>query len=442
MQIAPALPITSINPADPAQDLHSFQRVTAAVLQVSPAHAVLSIDGYPVVAEISSNDVAAALLGRRQAQFIVSKGEDGSIVLRLVGDQAQAAQGQVGAGPALSAKLLQAFNLPPTSPNQTVVEAAMNQRLDVSPAIIERMLQALGSDGNWGAGEANLAAAMLAAGLPLTSESLALAARPGGQLGQDLVSLLAVLSNALKDGALPPEFKEQLQTAYQVLQEVILDPGSQDGLSEKLAAAVQLLGRSLENQVVREGGIQAGSRNLAALAQLGKEAGRLGLAELAGKAEALWKDIGQAQLFNLQGAAGKAGEEWINAAFLVSLPAQEGGQATVPARLYVARRFGNRGRESGKCAEKAVLQVELPGRGMVQAEIGLSQRRVLADITLPDAALSELAAHELPGLEEQLTRLGFTLVNARLEVGEPRDIEPLLIRPQRDTALPVVNLEA
>jgi len=78
---------------------------------------------------------------------------------------------------------------------------------------------------------------------------------------------------------------------------------------------------------------------------------------------------------------------------------------------------------------------------VVQAEIGLSQRRVLADISLPDAALSELAAHELPGLEEQLTRLGFTLVNARLEVGKPREIQPLFIRPQRDAALPAVNLE-
>ena len=54
-------------------DLRPFQRVTAQVLSVTGITALLSIEGYPVVAQLASADQAATLLPQQTAHFIVTQ---------------------------------------------------------------------------------------------------------------------------------------------------------------------------------------------------------------------------------------------------------------------------------------------------------------------------------------------------------------------------------
>ena len=78
----------AVSPVDPAirheMVLRPFQRITAEVLQVSQTQAILSVDGFPVVAQLTSADQAAALKDQRSAQFIVTQADSQSIVLRFL----------------------------------------------------------------------------------------------------------------------------------------------------------------------------------------------------------------------------------------------------------------------------------------------------------------------------------------------------------------------
>ncbi len=445
MQITSPLPVSALGPNDPAQELRPFQRVTAAVLQVSPMRAVLSIAGFPVVAEISSSEVAAALKGRSLAQFVMSHAQDGRILLRLLDNPpASAAEGLPASDQSLAVRLLDVFNLPASASNLTIAQAALNQRLELLPGQLEAMLHALGSlpMPAWGEAEANLAAAVLAAGLPLTPQSLELAGRPGGQVAQGLAGLLSQLNLALQDNSLPPEFKELLQRVYKVLQEAVLDPASPESLSEKLAAAIRLLGRPLENQLASQGSIMAEGRNLAGLAQLRQEAARLGLKDLSAQADAFWKDLSQSQFFNLPAASGK-GEQWLEAAFLMRLPTSDAGEQQAPVRLLVARRPRRGSASADPDRTHVILQVDLDDRRVIQVEIGLNHHRVQAEVTLPDDALCESARQELPALQERLADLGYALGETTLSVGVPAAMAnklPVLL-PQ-GAALSGINREA
>ena len=83
------LTVSPVNmPAGQELNLRAFQRITAEVLQVSGTTAVLSIEGFPVVAQLTSADQAAALIAQRNAQFIVTQLSNQSVTLKSVKNDA------------------------------------------------------------------------------------------------------------------------------------------------------------------------------------------------------------------------------------------------------------------------------------------------------------------------------------------------------------------
>ena len=254
MQISGPLPVNTVGQTSPTLEFKPFQRVTAEILQVNGTQAVISIDGIPVVADVPSADVAASLKGRATAQFIVGQTEDGKTTLRLVTPgqaQVQAPLVQPGlaaeASPNLPLQLLKEFGLPVNNATQTAAQAAINQRLAIQPGQMDQLLRTLASQPGWGSQEANLAAAILAAGLPLTPESLELAARPAGLGAENLAALLGQLQAATQDAGLTPELRELAGKVLLTLQDAVLVPNASAALPEKLARAVDLTGRPVEN---------------------------------------------------------------------------------------------------------------------------------------------------------------------------------------------------
>jgi hypothetical protein len=198
----------------------------------------------------------------------------------------------------------------------------------------------------------------------------------------------------------------------------------------------------LENQLVQEGSSLPGERSLASLAQLRQEAARLGLKDLAGQADEFWKDLSQAQFFNLPNASGK-GEEWLKTAFLMHLPTPHQEQDTAPVRLLVARRPAGKPGSLDSEVAHVILQVDLPNQQVIQVEIGLDHHHVQAEVTLPDAALYDSARQELPALQERLLDLGYSLSEAHFAVGSPLKIlSSLPVLPSGGVVLTAINLEA
>jgi hypothetical protein len=252
MQIGGPLPVSPVGKVLPVLEIKPFQRVTAEILQVTGSQAILSIDGIPVVAEVPSGEIAADLKGRSSAQFIVTQLEDGKTILRLANPSQvlSPSSGQPADGSQnLTLHLLNELGLSLNAANQTAVQAAINQRLALQPGQMDLLLRTLEGLPGWDAQDANLAAAILVAGLPLTPESLELAAKQGGLTTEKLDNLVNQLRAALQDPGVPTEL---VRTVYQTILETVVDAGLPAGLPEKLAHAVQLLGRPIENLLLEE----------------------------------------------------------------------------------------------------------------------------------------------------------------------------------------------
>ena len=90
------LSVSPLNQTGQELSLRPFQRVTAQILAVNGTTAILSVEGYPVVAQLSSADQAAALLAQRTAQFIVTQLSDQVVTLKFVkNDQSQPALSRI-----------------------------------------------------------------------------------------------------------------------------------------------------------------------------------------------------------------------------------------------------------------------------------------------------------------------------------------------------------
>ncbi|MCX6064920.1 MAG: hypothetical protein NT121_04095, partial [Chloroflexi bacterium] len=130
------LSVSPLNaPTTPDLGLRPFQRVTAQVLTVNGPTAVLTIEGYPVVVQLTSADQATALFSQRTAQFIVTQLTDQVITLKFVkNEQSQPAlTGTVFNGPELAVSLLQQNNIPMSVNNLMMARSILKQHLPVTP---------------------------------------------------------------------------------------------------------------------------------------------------------------------------------------------------------------------------------------------------------------------------------------------------------------------
>jgi len=446
MQIVGPLPVSPVGRNLPTLDIKSFQRVNAQILQVSGTRVILSIDGVPIVAEVLSSELAADLKERASAQFTVSQMEDGKTVLRLInpGQSPSLVAGQpAGSLQNLSLHLLNELGFPVNSENQIAAQAAINQRMTLQPGQLDLLLQTLAGLPGWGAEEANLAAAILVSGLPLTPQSLELAAHPGSMSAETLTNLLGQLKAALQDPEVPQEL---INRVYQILQESVVDAGLPADLPEKLAQAIQILGRPLENLVLEEMhsfeiAPGSGPHGLALLTHLQQEAARGGKIELAQVLNDFLQSLVRVQWQNIPSTAQNQHQDWIEAALWMRMPVMDSEMENASIRLRIDRSPKHRPPKIGASHAHMIVQVELPGQQLFQVEIELSQHQVKADVTIPDDSLYEAAREELSGLACSLQDQGYSLGDARVEVGVPERFDKITILPLWGNDLSGVDLE-
>src|SRR5512141_1538269 len=85
MDLSGARAVSSISTlSKPEVGLRPFQRVTAQVLEVTGTTALLSIDGIPIVAQLTSSEQAATLLSQQTAQFMVTQVNNQKVTLKIL----------------------------------------------------------------------------------------------------------------------------------------------------------------------------------------------------------------------------------------------------------------------------------------------------------------------------------------------------------------------
>ncbi|MCX6079934.1 MAG: hypothetical protein NTW32_10410 [Chloroflexi bacterium] len=426
MNISGPLSVSPINPVNGQElGLRAFQRVTAQILSVNGSTAILSIDGYPVVAQLSSSDQAADLLMQQTAQFIVTQLTDQVVTLKFVkSEQTQAAlTGSISAGPELAVRLLEQNGIQVTDSSLLLARSALKQNLPVTPELMTELLGVLSEYGSWGDAQAELATALKAAGLPLTAQSLALASRQGAQTGEALGNMIALLSNALKQN-LPAETLQQLNASLRMLSEMVLQwDGTSNKLAKQMKTSVDILGKSLENLFLEQSqnsgplSTEKSLLSLVKLQQMLKQDGKNDLADAIGK---FLSDIRQNHLMNVKPDPVPGRGQWSEIGFILQRTPQEAIEDFAPARLRIAHESGTEAGKINPAYTRLIIQVDVKPGETIEVDISLVDKQIRTSVTAPDPLWVKNAQVELPSLENALQALGFDLKDAQIGIGYPR----------------------
>ena len=412
------------NTIDQNIGLRISQRVTAQIVSVTGTTAILEVDGHPVVAQLTSADQAATLASQPSAQFIVTQLTDRSITLKLIkNEQAQPViVGIVANGPELAERMLESNNLPTTATNLTLTRALIKQQLSVTPELLSELKNALSEYGNLSEADADLAAAMKSAGLPVTAQSLALAARQPAQTAQALSKLMNTLAQAASQ-EIPEELLQQLTTNLQTLRSLILTAdGNSSQLADQLKAAVEAFGQSLENALLKQ--IQKSEKhisekNLTSLMKLMQTLEQTDKQDAAHEVNEFLKDIHREQLMNVKPDPSRGYDEWAEIGFMIQSRQQQTEEKFSPARLRIARE------PKENVNTRLILQVDIEPNETVEVDLALTGKQVKTLVRSPDLAWCEQAQNELPSLTDALTEIGYTLKDFQVEVETPQPFSRL-----------------
>jgi hypothetical protein len=411
-------------------------------MSVTPTTAILAIEGYPVVVQLTSADQAAALMARGTAQFIVTQLTDQVITLKFVRkDQPQASlPGTVFSGPELAVRLLEQNNIPVTVNHLMMARSVLKQHLPLTPGLLNDLLGALSEYGVWGAAEADLAAALKASGLPVTAQSLALAARQSAQTSASLAGLIGQLRQAAGQD-LPPELLQKLNSNLQFLEDMVVHwDGGTSQMAEQLRQAVRTLGRSMESVLLEQSQNPAivtpekGLLSLVGLQHILEQAGKKDLAQAIDK---FIGDLRQQQFINIKPAPSAERDEWSVISLMVQNAQQKAEDKFSSARLRIAREPRSDPEKPNPAYSRIILQVDVEQGGTVEVDLSLVGKQIRTVVTAPDPQWCELAEKELPSLDEALQALGYALKDAQIGVGVPQPFGGINMPPASPTLMTV-----
>jgi hypothetical protein len=381
--------VTPINPLQPRDDrAHSllpFQRLDAQILGIDGTTATLRVDGVTLSAELASQQDAANLKNQNSATFIVSQTGDQTLTLKLVANPQS--QTTPVAQP-LVRQLLAQQNLPGNDQSLILAEAVLNQRLPITDGLLNELLTALEANGAWTQADAEFAAALKAAGYPISAESLALASARTEMPLQNLLAQLAAAS-----GNLSPELQTLIRENLITLETLLLDlKEDPTKVASALREGVAYKGRSLENILLAQS--KAGVFALVQLKQALDEAGQ---EELAKSVEQFIKDLRHEQFFNIQRDTPQPQVHWAEIAFQLKDDAES-------ARLRIQRDVKSSG--DGK-NNHLVLQVEIAEGKFVEVDLTLSEKQIRTKLSAEDEAWCQIAERERSLLDAVLQELGY-----------------------------------
>ena len=419
-------------------DLRVFQRITAQVLSVNGTTAILEVDGHPVVAQLTSADQAVNLSSQRMAQFIVTQLSDQSVTLKLIKNESVPVG--MASGSDLAERLLQNNNLPVTVANLMMTRSMLRQHLPVTMGLLKELQSALSDYGDWGDAEADLAAAMKSAGLPVTAQSLALVSRQPARTADALSQLIQILTRSASQN-LPEELLAQLRSNLQVLNSVILHGGGESSkMADQLKSMVESFGQSLENILldrIQNPTKSVSENGLLSLVKLQHTLEQFGKQETSRVIGEFMDDVRQNQFMNVKPDPVPGQGEWSTIGFMFQRTAEKFSSA----RLKVAHEAKEDSRKINPANTRLILQVDLEANQTVEVDLSLVGKQIQTSVMAPDPAWCARAQDELPTLTKALSELGYTLKDTQIGVGAPQPFGGIQVASGRIPWM-TVNIEA
>ena len=418
--------ISSINAlSKPDVGLRPFQRVTAQIMDVTETTALLSIEGIPIVAQLTSAEQAASLLAQQTAQFIITQLTKQKITLKMIKNDSSETifAGTSSSGVELAVHLLEQNNIPVTVNNLMMARSVLKQHLPVTRASLNELLEALSEYGTWGSKEADVAAALKAAGLPVSAQSIALTLRRPAKISDSISQLIKWL-NEITSPDLPAKVLKQLELNMWLLNGLVSDGSEETARTAgQLKLALETLGRSPENILLEQSRNSKPTSceiNLLSLARLQKMLEQAEKNEAAEFIANFLEDIRSSQLVNTK-------SEWVEIDFPIQNAKTDTEFST--ARLRIARASTSNSRKIDPASTRLILQVAINSGETVEVDLAVTGKQIRTSVRAPNPLWCQKAQNELPALERALQGLGFTVNDMQVSVGEAQQAAELDMAP-------------
>ncbi|MHC1782839.1 MAG: hypothetical protein AB9891_08800 [Anaerolineaceae bacterium] len=433
MTIQGTLPINRFDrPSDQSLQLNVNQRVTAEVLEVSGDQVTLVIQGIRVVGKLTTSDQAALLVDRQTAQFIIRGMKDGVLQLQLL--QQPSILTETGFSLAtpflqLAQNLLVLNDIEVNEQNLLLGKSLLSRGLPVTTDLMNELKQALNSIPGWGQMEADLAASLKAAGMPLSSGTLALAMEHGPTLTEGSVQLQNMLLK-LVETSKSPDIVRLAKQALEVLQNGTVDWDQPlPALMKDLPAAVNLWGKSLEAEMAAQlqskGTITNGkdaATGWTALTLLRSALDQHGSGTQVQEIDRFMNAVRQMHFLNTARSSDPGNPPWltINLPLSSTMIQQNREMADqrqfFPANLRVAYRSNGKGQAIDPENTRLILSIDLEKGEFLQADLSIIGKRLGAWMTVSSEDLRIRAESEIPSLQSGLEQIGIQLQFAHCDV--------------------------
>jgi hypothetical protein len=430
MSLSGPFPVNQVQPTS-SQELpfHLYERITAQVMNVSGSQAVLEINGYPVVARLTTKDQASELLSRRSADFIITQLSSDKITLKFINNEGKVENKSIqGEMQNLAKELSRSIGLQGNENETSLIQALVKQHLPITKELVNQLLEAVYGSGIESGEGIQLAVKLKTAGLPVTSTSLQLVHHFNElPISKAFSLMVADLNNALNQLDKNSATSRQIQNTLSQLETFIPDlSANEEKISSSLQDLLRVLGKSYEKLLSEQISINnennESSFNLLDLVQLAKYLRESGLTKAADTVDRFLEQVRQSQFTNIKPAESPARGQWSEVNFIVKWP-EAASYQTCDAKVRVSYRQEKHSSVIDPEFTNLVLQIDLEPAKEVAFNLSLYQKKVTAEISSSDPLLTEIFQRSESEFSDLLTSLGYDVVQSSVRLkGNKKDI--------------------
>ncbi len=429
MNVSGPAPIVTVQrPDDATLAMRQNQRFAAEVIQVTGERVVLAVDGVQLVARMTSLDQASQLIEHRYAQFAVRDMTGSSVTLQLLSQGKATGQLASTQAPEFIPNLLQFAGIPVNQTTEMIARALLTNSLPVTPELVSEMQNLLAQETNWDQNTAQLAAALKAAGLPLSSGALSLAKSDFPALVQMVTSLQTRLETLQQSNA-PYPIKELAKNAVELLRQLVVGKQeTSEALQTNLQDVFRILGTPIEKELAKfilKGDahpvLDATGKSLMTLAVLRRHlATDPSQSGLVNEIDRFLEAARLMQLLNTTPTSEPAHEPWLRLDIPLtmanpSIKGQDPRRDLRTAHLRISYLPDQENQRIDPANTHFVVNVDLDDKESVQINVSVADKRVGMEVFTTTDETRNLAEQELSGLQAGIEILGYILQSVNCE---------------------------
>jgi len=412
------------------QFLKVNQRIAGEIISVSNENVVLAVNGVQIVAKMTSFEQLALLLERRYANFVVKDIANNQVTLQLVTPALNSTNQKTITNNSIGMALLEQFGLPVDDTNLTIIQAALNRGLKITPELVNEMRQVLETSVGWTQNDAQLAAAIKSAGLPLTEGSLNLAQSAAKDITSNFLTLISQMNEALTRPGLAPEVQQMIRATLNSLQNSLIQSGaSKEIIEQNLLTSIKGFGSSLENELgklIEQSGKNSQTSEMTGilfnLASLKHEIANSNLGRLSFAIDRFIEGMRWTHFVNADPEQPVSKGQWTQLDLPVSFGFNSLNHVQPDSvhnlQIRVAHQEDEEtGSKINPDYTRLVIQVDLDEDDMIKVDLSIVSHMIGAEITATNNDICTKASEELDELKIGLTNLGYTLKTSKIELG-------------------------